>query len=236
MRDQEKWRDRVELSLDGRQIFLVFAGAAVTLTFVFVLGIVVGKRLQGEALPQVQTDPLALLDQLSAGEQDQTEALSFPEALTGGRPTTKDRHAQVTPSAALAAAPGPAPALAPMPAPVPAAVPAPAPAELRPQPKAGEGTRTMPVAALTAPTAAGKPAAGGYTLQVSAFQNRGEAQQFLRQLESRGLRPQLVQAEVPERGTWYRVRLGRYQTWEQAVAAKTQFERSNGVIAYVARN
>ncbi|MBK6848975.1 MAG: SPOR domain-containing protein [Proteobacteria bacterium] len=251
MRDQEKWRDRVELSLDSRQVFALFAAAALALTLAFVLGIVVGKRVQGDVVPQAQTDPLALLDQLSAGEQDHADALSFPEALTTGA-TGAARRDPLPPSApAPSAAAGPAtPAnVAP---PLPAAAqqevaPAPARQQVAAPPRvlpraiaaapASRRAATPPAALPSVPIAVAPAAAeGDYSLQVSAFQDRLEAQQFLRQLERRGLHPQLVQAEVPGRGTWYRVRLGRYKSWEQAVDAKQHFERSNGVIAYVARN
>ncbi|MBK8482723.1 MAG: SPOR domain-containing protein [Proteobacteria bacterium] len=278
MRDQEKWRDRVELSLDSRQVFLLFAGAAVVLILVFVFGIAVGKRLEGDAVPQAETDPLAILDQLSAGEQDHGAALSFPEALTGGdkgaaagaaaggaRPsrspsTPPDEAASpnVAPALPAATAP-PAPTLArelarasaraaaeatPNPPtarfapPLPGARSQSGVSSGLPRPQAAVAVAAIP-AAIPAATPTAIPAApprGGYTLQVSAFQSEVEAKQFLRQLERRGLHPQLVRAEVPDRGTWYRVRLGQYKSWEQAVAAKEQFERSNGVIAYVTRN
>jgi len=251
MRDQEKWRDRVELSLDSRQVFGLFAAAALALTLVFVLGIVVGKRVQGEVVPQAQTDPLALLDQLSAGEQDHADALSFPEALTTGGTGAARRGPPPPPAPAPQAATGPATPVKvapPLPAAAPQAVaPAPTRQELAAAPRvlpptvvaapAPRRVATPPAALPSAPIAVAPATPGGdYSLQVSAFQDRLEAQQFLRQLERRGLHPQLVQAEVPGRGTWYRVRLGRYKSWEQAVDAKQHFERSNGVIAYVARN
>ena len=49
---------------------------------------------------------------------------------------------------------------------------------------------------------------GGYQLQVSSFRSQGEAQAFADQLRARGHKAHVVEAHVPARGTWYRVRIG----------------------------
>src|SRR3989304_1453483 len=46
MRDAERFKDKIELSLDSRQIFFLFFGGAVVASLVFVLGVMVGKRLE----------------------------------------------------------------------------------------------------------------------------------------------------------------------------------------------
>src|SRR6516165_5597114 len=84
MRDLERWKDKVELSLDGRQIFFLFFGSAVAACLVFVLGVLVGKRLEARALaltPAPVEDPLAALDQLGEAD-DADEGLTFHKALT----------------------------------------------------------------------------------------------------------------------------------------------------------
>ena len=62
MRDLDRWKDKVELQLDGRQIFFLFFGSAICACLIFVLGVVVGKRMEAHASAQVQgpaEDPLA---------------------------------------------------------------------------------------------------------------------------------------------------------------------------------
>ena len=84
MRDLDRWKDKVELSLDGRQIFFLFFGSAVAACLVFVLGVLVGKRLEARALaltPAPVEDPLAALDQLGEAD-DADEGLTFHKALT----------------------------------------------------------------------------------------------------------------------------------------------------------
>src|SRR3954467_2930994 len=84
MRDLDRWKDKVELSLDGRQIFFLFFGSAVAACLIFVLGVLIGKRLEARALaltPAPVEDPLAALDSLGEAD-DVDEGLTFHKALT----------------------------------------------------------------------------------------------------------------------------------------------------------
>ena len=54
-------------------------------------------------------------------------------------------------------------------------------------------------------------------------------------LKQSGLKPYLVTTSIPGRGIWYRVRVGNYLTWEEALAAKENFEQRHKIIAYVTR-
>ena len=86
MRDQNRVRERFELSLDGRQVASVIVGALVILAGVFVLGLNVGRQIGGQrdAAPRHASDPLAALDAPSpksdAGEPP--PRLSYHETLT----------------------------------------------------------------------------------------------------------------------------------------------------------
>ena len=78
MREMHKWKDKVELSLDNRQIFFLFFGLSVIGCFVFALGIMTGRRLQWEPGQQAAAigneDSLARLDEI---EDDTDERFAF---------------------------------------------------------------------------------------------------------------------------------------------------------------
>jgi len=87
MRDAERWKDRVELSLDGRQIFFLFFGSAVAACVIFVAGVLVGKRIEHRAAaPPSAEDPLAALDRLDSTEEPD-------DGLTFGRRPRMPRSA-----------------------------------------------------------------------------------------------------------------------------------------------
>src|SRR5215218_9694288 len=83
-REAELYKDKIEVSLDGRQIFYLFFGGAVIVGLVFVLGVMVGRRVEARghtdrARVAATVDPLAALDRLEGGS-----GLSFQGALRGG--------------------------------------------------------------------------------------------------------------------------------------------------------
>ena len=47
--EPELYKDKIEVSLDGRQIFYLFFGGAVVACLVFVLGVMVGRRLEARS-------------------------------------------------------------------------------------------------------------------------------------------------------------------------------------------
>ena len=42
----ERWREKIEVKLDNRQVFFLFFGSAVVACMLFVLGVMVGKRIE----------------------------------------------------------------------------------------------------------------------------------------------------------------------------------------------
>jgi cell division protein FtsN len=98
--DQQRWKDKIEVRLDNRQVFFLFFGSAMVACMLFVLGVIVGKRLEsrGRAETTPVDDPLAVLDRLGTpGTQGRGPssgagapapvahaALTFPKTLIGG--------------------------------------------------------------------------------------------------------------------------------------------------------
>ena len=88
-------KDKVEFSLDNRQIFFLFFGLSVVGCFVFAMGVMVGKRgevheLQAVAQQQQQEDSIVLLDDPVVADN----SFSFKDGLlhpaTDGLPATRD--------------------------------------------------------------------------------------------------------------------------------------------------
>ncbi len=267
--DTDLFKDKIEVSLDGRQIFYLFFGGAVIATLVFVLGVMVGRRVEARALVEAgspTTDPLAALDRMQGNE-----GLAFPTALRGDEqvmlgavdedlakrkqtlkpgiggpvsaakpvePAQPAAEAHAEPDAAKAKAEADKAEAAKLEA---AAVKAEADKHAKAEADKNAKAQAAKAAQAEAEEAAEAEADKAnisdrrFTLQVGSFQDKAEADQFFRGLASTRYEPYMVEADVPGKGKYYRVRVGGYGSFEEAVAAKSKFESSEHVIAYVTR-
>jgi cell division protein FtsN len=245
MREMHKWKDKVELSLDNRQIFFLFFGLSVVGCFVFALGVMTGRRLQWDPSAQAKTlspDSLALLD---GDAQEQEPLLAFEQGLEASdaddKPKTRDpsvppasdeevaARKEAAARAALLAAAEPNPAAAPVakPAPVAAAVAAEVQAEVE---KDSALANAVDQAAVSAKADSAKTKT--FTLQFKAFSREADAETFADKLRRNGHEVR-VESSVVRGRTWHRVRLGHFDTWESGLAAKVEFEKAEHQIAYV---
>jgi DedD protein len=234
MRESGRWQDKVELSLDNRQIYFLFFGAAVAACLVFTVGVLVGKRLEsGAGVSLAHADPLAALDRLGAAAVREDEGLTFHGALAGERRAPQDPladHERPREAAARSAAPGPKEA---KPVPAPAAAPRNGKA---PAAAAGSRERRTATGRPEDPEEpAGRAERERYILQLAPLQEQGEAEAVVRRLSASGYRPYLVTSNVPGKGVTYRVRLGEYASRQSAESAKAQFEQKERGAAFVAR-
>ena len=178
-RESELYKDKIEVSLDGRQIFYLFFGGAVIVGLVFVLGVMVGRRVEARGhVDRVKTqpaiDPLAALDRLEGGN-----GLSFQGALRGAETPKPDVEKQIDERALVHEEPTPAKPVKAEPKPEPKAEAKPEPkAEAKPEPKAEAKAESKPE-----PKPEPKPR---FTLQLSSFQDRSEAEAYLTQLKANG--------------------------------------------------
>lgn len=107
LRDIERWRDKIEVRLDNRQVFFLFFGSALVACMLFVLGVIVGKRLEsrGRAVSPEIEDPLALLDKVATTPRTTQTGVTFPQALFGNaKAAGADKHGKknLLPAATLA--------------------------------------------------------------------------------------------------------------------------------------
>ncbi|MFB1480873.1 SPOR domain-containing protein [Corallococcus sp. RDP092CA] len=298
MRDAHRMKEKFDVSLDNRQIVSLLIAGIVVMGAVFVLGVVVGKKLASDAQTAAAPDLLSALDANAQVLHDarQDPPLTFPDELTRKtgseplpplptRPAAKPEAPKATAAkpeapkpaeapkvAAKPAAPAPTPdpdtgelpamdaaeedAIAngkPLAKPEPAKVAAAKPEPAKVEPVKGKVEET-PVATRTAVRDGGMKEAiaraqalppepprpseavkgGAFTLQLSAFQSRQDADRFAARLRDRGYAPYILAAEVPGKGTWYRVRMGSFPSKEAAGRYLADFKRETQLDAYVA--
>ncbi|HEV8248014.1 MAG TPA: SPOR domain-containing protein [Polyangiaceae bacterium] len=93
---------------------------------------------------------------------------------------------------------------------------------------AADAARLPDDAALAAPGME-----GGFQLQVASFKDQPDADKLVEDLRKRGHHAFRQAAYVPERGLWYRVRIGPFKSKLEASAYKEKFERSERITPYI---
>jgi len=74
---------------------------------------------------------------------------------------------------------------------------------------------------------------GGFQLQVASFKDQTDADKLVESLRRRGHRAFRQAAYVPERGLWYRVRIGPFKSRFEAQKYKATFEQSERVSPFL---
>ena len=230
MRDMHKWKDKVELSLDNRQIFFLFFGLSVVGCFVFALGVMVGRRVEFDPVGEGQAAPqggLALLDEVATEEPTMYgKALQQPEPMAALPPAPEGDAAAEPNDAAADDDVEPA-----MPGKPGAAKPAKPGA---PKPAAAKPGKPAEVMAAGAKADAAVPENRRFTLQMKAFAKPEDAEAFAAPLRGNGHDIRVEAHEIKGR-IWHRVRMGEFDNWEDGLAAKADFEKGEKTIAYVVR-
>jgi cell division septation protein DedD len=223
---------------------VVLCGACVTFGVVALKG----RKTPPEA---TKTDPLGALvasqkGALGTKATDLTpKDVTFPAILSDDQsPTTalaavkggpKPTGTTPPPPSVVAPAAGPPPPTDRLPV-----IPLPAQAVLEATPIVTRPRDTLTRAAtdqaqITAPANPSAPSGheGGYQLQVSSFRSQTEAQEFSDQLRARGHKSYVLEAHVPGRGTWYRVRVGPFPSQQAAAAYRSSFETREHVVPFL---
>jgi cell division septation protein DedD len=92
-------------------------------------------------------------------------------------------------------------------------------------PPAATAAAPPPTPAAVAPsTPSAEQGVGNYTVQVGSYNNAAQAEERVGQLSSNGVEARVVRAEIPRRGTWYRVQAGRFASHEEAARFGAQLK------------
>jgi cell division septation protein DedD len=251
MRDLNLIREKDDAESGVRRLALLGLAAGATMVLVLALVLEVGASAPAAAEAD---DPLAALARVepsavpegpaeAIAAQDVVDplALTFPERLAadGERPEV---------AAALAAAAAelahPDPVIDPLSAAdLAARIPAVLPASVAATTEASTLARVAvadPMVRDAIPEARVGEAApeghdGEFTVQVISYDSPDGAHAFAAGLRARGHRAYVMQAEVPGRGTVYRVRIGPFETMASATAYRHEFEASEQMNTIVVR-
>ena len=241
MRDLERIEERS--SDEGRGV-LVLSGVGLVAAVGFVVAAVAALPSGDEARPEDLLQMLAIADETEAheagGERAEDpdidpESLSFPTTLV-----TEER-AEV--AAAMAAAAAELAHLDPLTSPAPRSdIAAGLPAAVTAGPDRTlvemAAIRDPLVAATVTERAQSSPAGyeGRYTLQVISYGDAEEARVFASALRKRGHAAYVTSGSVEGRGMHWRVRIGPFETRQQAQDYRTTFEREEGMNTFIVRN
>lgn len=250
MRNLEQIQESEPDDGSSRRLGMLAMAALATVMLVFAMG----TMLQASAEdPAEAEDPLAALDRAAgmqlraedAPEEDvnvDARALRFHETLSA-TPSAADDRPEVEAALAAAAAeldhPEPLPLGTTMMDALPAAVAA--------SPDNGDLSLGLPgdpmvAAALPEVARQREPRAratvgeeGLYTLQVISYRTREEAEIFAEALRGRGHQAFVTEAELGERGVFFRVRIGPFEHARDAERYRTTFEQEEQMNTYVVR-
>jgi DedD protein len=251
-REVDLYKDKIEVSLDGRQIFYLFFGGAVIVGLVFVLGVMVGRRVEARghvdrANVTTTADPLAALDRLESGNR-----LSFQDALRGNETPASDvekkiESMQKTPPVKeekKAEAKKEEPKKEEKKAePKKEEVKAEAKAEAKTEPKKDapkaepkkeEKSEQAKVEKKDEPKSEKVETQKKFTLQLSSFQDKNEAQAYLDSVKAGGYQAYVTEGDVDGK-QFFRVRMGSFKSLEAANEAKSEFEKSAKKTAIVTK-
>jgi cell division septation protein DedD len=211
------------------KIFFIPAGLMLLVGFFF-LGYYVGKY-QNKAADQIGTLPP--LPDLIANSVPVREEFTFYKTLTDR--SDKTVSIDLRPKTRDVGKPEKAGPLAEKPRTVTV--------QTEPKVKASESTRDKePTAPEKSPASAEKPSSPQrnretassstrlrYTVQIAAYQEKGMADDEVKNLKKRGYAAFIASSELPGKGTWYRVRLGSFSSKTAAEKLQKTLHSKEGI-------
>lgn len=212
----------MEVRLDRVQLVWLSLGLVVAMGLMFAFGFVVGQRAAGTSSQTQPSDPLARADRAQdlrkdlkfyeqLAEKDKGPKSPKPSAAKGASQQRKEPQSEAdTPSRSAESEPDNGEQTAAQQAATTAG-------ERR---RSATAEQQQSASSIRAALDAGPAKPGDYTVQVSAFQSRAEAEAFAASLERKGFKPFIVRSELADKGTWFRVRLGRFSEKAEAKKAK----------------
>lgn len=156
--------------------------------------------------PQAPETPQASSAVAAQAKEESPAPATVPVTAPAAAPSVETAKAESKPAQSE-----PAASSAPAPAQVAAAKPAPAPVA---QSSTGNST-------------------GNFTIQVGSYNNSAQADERAGLLRSSGVEARVVRAEIPRRGTWYRVQAGRFATRDEAARFASELKAKGAADSFL---
>lgn len=186
---------------EKKEIFLIFVFVVIMSVTCFTLGVNLGKKLAldkaGVTAKDVQTVDMKSTTEESVDATLKEDTLSDEEKLSKMMETSKDKLNEELKDAATEEAPSSA---------------------ASPEPAKPVGTVANPPTSVSTTN----QYAGKYTIQLGSYNTMDEAKQFAEGFTVRGYNPIINEVIIPDKGTWYRVSLGIF---DSVAAAKDYIKK-----------
>ena len=72
-----------------------------------------------------------------------------------------------------------------------------------------------------------------YTIQIASYQEKDMAEEEVKKLKTRGYAAFIVSSDVPDKGTWHRVRLGSFSNRAAAENLLKQLQTKDGISSFI---
>jgi cell division septation protein DedD len=208
VREVGQLREKIQISLDDRQVIALAVCALLLLFGVFSLGILLGKKVTSSQPPRSTLRDLGMLDAQARRTEPPAPAAKptpLPDTKVAPAPAEVTRPEKAAPprAASVIAAPTRQTTVVPAPPVRPVQVPPAVPIVLTPPPRE----------------------LGNFTVQVGASRDRAEAARLEGRARGAGLRPYVLEANLGAKGTWYRVRVGAFRDRDAADRFRLDVER-----------
>jgi len=244
MRDQNRPLTRIDFSLNNRKLLVLGVGSFVILLVAFALGVMVGKRLGQVACPDH-------LQTLATVEKEDQVYNKLKEKIDSEEDTKAEEAPALVPIKPAVEAKKPEKTIKKQETAKPANLPKKTksnfeeeikqivkeqktPAKAAPKVAKAEIKKTEPTKkvekTLVQKTEQTKAPGGKfYAIQIFSVADKNRAEDYISKFNAFDRRkPYSVAVDIPGKGIWYRVKIGKFETKEQALAYQSIFESKTG--------
>ncbi|NIN93104.1 hypothetical protein GTN42_05865 [bacterium] len=79
----------------------------------------------------------------------------------------------------------------------------------------------------------GKLPTGVYTVHIASFRDEGNADRVMKELDEKGYKAFIEKATIPQKGTWYRVSVGRFPSRREALVFAQRLKKKGISYSFV---